>query len=483
MPPPAATMVAVSRRDRRVVAVIYVGVMFMTVLDITIVQIGFGPMAADLGASTAAMSWVATGYLLSLAMTIPVSGWLGDRYGARRVLLAAITIFTVASGACALAPTIGWLIAFRVLQGVGGGLLAPVGQALLYRTFPPESRAMLAKTLIIPTLVAPALGPIVGGFLIDNSSWRWMFVINVPVGVAALAFGWRALPRGTGDSDRRLDVAGFVLAGGALAATLLWLDALPARGWSSPLVVASGLSAVGLAAALVHVERRSPAPLLPPRLLNDRLFRSTMIVSAFGTAGFHAVLYLMPLALQEGRGLPALTSGLSTFPEAIGMIAAAQVAARRYATSGPAAILAVGLAIAGASFLAMARIGDTTSLWNVRAAMFGAGVGMGCVNVALQAATFARVADRDMGRATAMFNAQRQTAAAFGVAIVLTVVSSLEASAGGLAGVSFAPVFLVPAALAAAGLLCTRLVRTEDAWSTLGPALRARLAPAGAPQT
>jgi EmrB/QacA subfamily drug resistance transporter len=476
---PEAPAVEISRRDRRVVATIYVAVMFMSVLDITIVQIGFGAIAADLGASTSAMSWVATGYLLSLALSIPVSGWLGDRYGARPVLLAAIAIFTVASAACALATSIGWLIAFRVLKGVGGGLLAPVGQALLYRTYPPERRAMIARTLIIPTLVAPALGPIVGGFLIDDLSWRLMFVINVPIGVCALAFGMWTLPRTDGDRGRPLDVAGFLLAGGALASTLLWLSELPARGWSSPATIGSGIAAVVLTIGLVRVERASPAPLLPPHLLRDRLFRSTMLVSACGTAGFHAVLYLMPLALQEGRGLPALTSGLTTCPEAVGMILAAQVAARRYATSGPTALLIVGLGTAGLAFLTMTQLDDSTSLWIVRATMFAAGVGMGAVNVALQAATFARVSNDDMGRATAMFNAQRQTAAAFGVAIVLTLVGSMQAAAGGrLADVTFGPVFIVPAALAALGLVCTRFVRDEDAWPTLGPALRSRLATA-----
>ena len=168
-----------------VVAVTFVLGLFMEIMDTTIVNVAIPTLRRDFNASTAGIEWIVLGYLLALAIFIPASGWIGDRIGTKKTFLFALFTFTAASALCGLANSLGQLIAFRILQGVGGGMLTPVGTAMLYRAFPPEERARASTILIVPTVLAPALGPVIGGAIVDNLSWRWMFYVNLPIGIAA----------------------------------------------------------------------------------------------------------------------------------------------------------------------------------------------------------------------------------------------------------------------------------------------------------
>src|SRR5439155_8316149 len=169
------------------VGIVYIMALFMDLLDMTVTNVAIPTLAKRFTASTTTIEWVITGYLLSLAMFIPISGWLGDRFGTKRVFVFALATFTAASLLCGLAWNVDSLIAFRVLQGVGGGMLTPVGMTMLFRAFPPSERAAASAVLAIPAMVAPALGPILGGYLVDFQSWRWIFLINIPAGVLAVA--------------------------------------------------------------------------------------------------------------------------------------------------------------------------------------------------------------------------------------------------------------------------------------------------------
>src|SRR5438876_2082831 len=204
-----------------IVGSVFVFGLFMDLLDMTIVNVALPTLGHDLnvdpreGAST--IQWVVTGYLLSLAVFIPISGWLGDRFGTKRIFMTALFLFTGASLLCGLAWSIESLIAFRVLQGVGGGMLTPVGTAMLFRAFPPAERAKGAAVLMIPMVVAPASGPIIGGYLVDYQTWRWIFFINIPVGLTGLLFAGAFLREERQASPGRLDVPGFLLAAAGLA--------------------------------------------------------------------------------------------------------------------------------------------------------------------------------------------------------------------------------------------------------------------------
>ena len=210
-----------------VVAVVYVCGMVMNSLDSTIVVVALATLGRQFNVTPAAIEGVVIGYLVSLAVFIPTSGWLGDRFGTKRIFLLALMIFTTASALCGLAGSLNQLILFRVLQGAGGGLLTPVGMAMLYRTFPPAERMGVARLLMFATIIGPASGPVLGGLLIEKLSWRWTFYVNVPVGLGALIFGFLFLNEHREPAPGRFDVPGFLLAAVGFGATMFALSEGP----------------------------------------------------------------------------------------------------------------------------------------------------------------------------------------------------------------------------------------------------------------
>jgi EmrB/QacA subfamily drug resistance transporter len=467
---------------KHAVAIVYVAAMFVNILDSTVVTVILPTLSREFEVGTESIDWVVTGYLLSLAVWIPASGWIGDRVGTKRTFLFALVVFTGASALCGLSTSLGELVAFRILQGGGGGMLTPIGFAMLMRAFPPDERANASKILIIPTAIAPATGPIIGGLLTDWLSWRWVFYINLPVGLAAFVFGLMFLEEHREPRAGRLDVPGFILSGGGLAAILYALSQGPTRGWDSPLVLAAGAFGAGAFAALVVVELRIVAPMLQLRLLSDRLFSSVMLTSAFATGAFLGVLFTMPLFLQQARGVSALQSGLTTFPEALGVISLSQLSGRLYPDVGPRRLMAGGL-LSLAMFLALLTTVDlTTSLWTIRLLMFAVGASMAFVFIPLQASAFARIPMSDTGRASAIYNTQRQMSSALGVAVLATVLAArLPASVGpslhtpaGNQVPAFHDVFIVAAGIAMVGALVAFTVRDADAAATMrrGPGSR-----------
>jgi EmrB/QacA subfamily drug resistance transporter len=404
-----------------IVATVFVCAMFIDILDTTIVNVALPTLGRSFHASTASMEWVVLGYLLSLAVWIPASGWLGDRFGTKRVFLLALGMFTVASALCGQAHSLGELVAFRILQGVGGGMLTPVGTAMLFRAFPPIERARASTVLIFPTVLAPAMGPVLGGWLVTDVSWRWIFYVNLPVGALAFLIGARYLRE---DNDRhagRFDVYGFVLSGAGLALVLFALSQGPEKGWRSTEVLGTGVLGAILFAALIAVETTVKEPMLAFRLFRERMFRNSNVVLTFTYGSFIGVLFLLPLFLQNVRGLTALQSGLTTFPQAIGVIISSQIVGRLYHRVGPRRLIVFGMT--GMAFVtsSLVFVGLGTSLWWVRAIMLARGIFMAFSFVPMQAATYANISSADTGRASAIYSTQRQFAAALGVATLATV--------------------------------------------------------------
>lgn len=452
-----------------VVAIVFVAAMFMSIMDTTVVNVAIPTLGREFSASNAQVDWVVTGYLLSLAVFIPASGWIGDRFGSKRTFLFALAVFTVGSLLCGLATSLSQLIAFRVLQGVGGGMMTPVGTAMLFRAFPPERRARASQVLIIPTVLAPALGPIVGGLLVQSLSWRWVFTVNVPIGLAAFAFGAVLLVEHREDRAGRFDLPGFLLSGTGLATLLYAISQGPVRGWGSPVVIATGVVAVVAFVLLVMVELRRVEPMLDLRLLSDRLFRQSNLVCLFAYAAFLGLLFIMPIFLQEARGAGPLDSGLTTFPEAVGVLLATQlVVGRVYGRVGPRRLMTGGLVWLALCLVAMSFMDASTSEWTIRALMFATGAGMAFVIMPQQAATFATISSADTGRASAIYNTQRQTAAALGVAVLATVLTSAGGSTTTPEPDAFPVVFLVAAGIAVVGAVLALFIHDEDAASTMG---------------
>jgi len=216
-----------------VVLVVYTVALYMTVVDNTIIYTALPSVARDFHSSLADAQWVTLSYLITLAMMVPSSGWIGDRFGTRRTFLVALTLFTGASALCGLSGSLPQLVIFRVIQGIGGGLIIPVGQAMLFRTFPPARRARATGLVMLGMSLGPATGPLLGGVLTTYLSWRWCFFVNVPFGTIVLLIGLLFLAEHREPAAGRLDVAGFLLAGGGLALVLYALSESPARGWGS----------------------------------------------------------------------------------------------------------------------------------------------------------------------------------------------------------------------------------------------------------
>ncbi|HUN36585.1 MAG TPA: MFS transporter, partial [Trebonia sp.] len=227
------------RTQKLAVAVVYVAAMFMAILDTTIVNVALPTLGRSLHARPGSVGLVSIAYLVSLTVFIPASGWLGDRIGGRRALLGAIAIFTIASALCGLSTSLGELVVFRVVQGVGGAVMTPVGLAMLFRVYPPDERVRISSVLAIFTTLAPALGPILGGLFTTYLSWRLVFFVNVPIGVALFVFGAVVLADHTPPHPGRLDVTGLVLSGLGLGAAMYGISEGPVKGWGSGPVLAT----------------------------------------------------------------------------------------------------------------------------------------------------------------------------------------------------------------------------------------------------
>jgi EmrB/QacA subfamily drug resistance transporter len=454
------------------VGVVYVASMFMAIMDVTIVNVALPTIGREFGVAATDVDAVVTSFLVSLAVFIPASGWLGDRFGTKRILLLAIAIFTVASVLCGQAHSLSELVAFRVLQGVGGGMLTPVGWAMMLRTYPPSERIHASRILVIPTAFAPALGPVLGGLLVTQLSWRWVFYVNLPIGIAAFVFGLLTLREHREPNPGRFDAAGFVLAGAGFSALMYAVSEGPDKGWASTGIVLAGIGGVVLLAVLVLVELRVAEPLLDLRLLANRLFGTSAGVFFLAAAAFLGTLYAVALFYQDGLGLSALQSGLSTFPEAIGVMIGAQVAARLYPRIGPRRIMAAGETVVAVVIALMALAQFETTLWYMRGLMLALGFAMAHVFVPAQTAAFATIPGPSMGRASGFFNADRQLGGAVGVALLTTVLAAVGVTheVGGVVTsnlTAFHAAFLAAAAIAVVAAVCCLFIHDVDAASTM----------------
>jgi EmrB/QacA subfamily drug resistance transporter len=461
------------------VAMVFLIGLFMALLDQTIVNVALPTFAKDFAATPTTIEWVVTGYLLSLAVFIPVSGWAGDRFGTKRTFMFALAAFTLGSALCISAWNIQTLIAFRVFQGVGGGMLTPVGMAMLFRAFPPSERAQAGAVLAIPMVVAPASGPVLGGYLVEYQSWHWIFAINLPIGIVGIFVAWLLLREERQENPGRLDMPGFVLASAGLATVMYALAEAGTRGLDDPRVLTVGLTGVAVLAVFAAVELRTKQPMVDLRLFRDKLFRTVNAVAWVSFGGFAGALFLLPLLLQAEMGLSPLQSGLTTFPQAIGVAMMAQPAGRLYRYVGPRRMMTLGLTGATLATIAFLSIDLNTSQWWIRGIMLFRGWSFAFTMIPLQVAVFATIRSEDTGRATAIFNAGQQVAASFGVAILATALSNRFQHYGATLGdpatrfgavLAFHDAFVPAIALAALGIVVAALlIDDKEAAGTMRP--------------
>jgi EmrB/QacA subfamily drug resistance transporter len=436
----------------------------MTAIDMQIVNVALPTLSRRFNAPLSDVQWTVIAYLLTLAVVIPASGWVGDRVGTKRTFLFALALFTAASALCGAADNLPELVAARALQGIGGGMLTPTGTAMLYRAYRPDQRARVARTLILPILVGPGAAPILGGMLTQTLSWRWVFLINLPVGIVMLAFASLYLPEHRESPGGRLDVRGTLLSGIGLSALLYAISEGSALGWAAPQILVTGIGGLALLGAFARRAVAAPEPILRLRLLREPLLRATNTVFVLTTGVFLASLYLTPIFLQQVLHQSPIGSGTTTFVEVIGVAVASQTIGRLYPRLGPRVLTGIGalsLTVYMALFL---LVSPGVSLWWVRALMFFGGAGNIAVFLSIQTSMFTHISSQDTGHASAIYNTIRQSSIALDIAVLTTVV----AAGGGSTLAAFHDAYLAGAILCAVGCaLAWALISTNAARSTM----------------
>ncbi|MBI4921109.1 MAG: MFS transporter [Devosia nanyangense] len=391
--------------------------LFMENMDSTVIATSLAAIANDIGSQPIALKLALTAYLVALAIFIPISSWMADRWGSRNVFRIAILVFIAGSVACAISNSLLTFVGSRFLQGMGGAMMTPIARLVLVRITPRNQLVDAMAWLSIPGLIGPIVGPPVGGFLTTYLSWHWIFLINVPIGLIGIALVSRFLPEFHRNAPRRMDFRGFVLAGTAFAGwvfgiSVLTLPALPAS-FGVAAVVGGTLSA---AVYLWHAQR-TEYPLLDLKLLRLPLFRNTIVSGSFLRLGTGAMPFLFPLMLQLAFGLDAFESGLVTFASAVGAFAAKFVAEWIIQRLGFRTTLIAATFMTVLGVLAMGLYTPETPMLLIMAALVVTGFFQSMFWTATNAFTFADIDDKDSGQANVISQVTVQLTLAFGVAI------------------------------------------------------------------
>ncbi|WP_374473335.1 MFS transporter [Arenimonas sp.] len=390
--------------------------LFIENMDSTAIATSLPAIAADLGTEPIALKLALTAYLLALAVFIPVSGWVADRFGARRTFMAAIAVFLLGSVGCAASGSLEQMVAARFLQGMGGALMVPVGRLVLLRTVPKNELVQALSWLTIPALVAPIIGPPVGGFIATYSDWRWIFLINLPMGALGLVLARRYVPD-LREPVKPLDWTGFALSGLGLALALFGFSTLGRHMVSTP--VAATCLAIGLAgmAAYVWHARRHPHPLIDLGLLKLPTFRAGVLGGTLFRIGIGATPFLLPLMLQLGFGLSPLASGLLTFVSAVGAMFMKTIAAAVLRRFGFRRVLWINALLASAMLAGFGLFRADTPHWLIMGVLLVSGCFRSLQFTSLNAISYAEVDQARMGQASSLSGMMQQFSLALGVAI------------------------------------------------------------------
>jgi EmrB/QacA subfamily drug resistance transporter len=421
----ASTTAELSRRRRTVILLTCCLSLFIVGLDITVVNVALPTMGAELGAGITGLQWTVDAYTVVLASLLMLAGSMADRVGRKRVFVAGLAVFSAASLLCSLAPSVELLVAFRVLQAVGASMMNPVAMSIIANTFTdPRERAQAVGVWGAVFGVSMALGPVVGGVLVSSLDWRAIFLINIPVGLAAIVLTLRVIPESKAPTPRRFDPAGQTAVFVLLAALTFGIIEGPIRGWSSPAVLAAfAASAAALLALLVYEPRRKE-PLIDLRFFRSTPFASSIVISVAAFAAFGGFLFLNTLFLQEVRGLSPVQAGLATVPLAVMTVATSPLSGRIVGRRGPRLPLAIaGVCMVAAGAMLTGIDADTSLAWLLAAyAVFG--VGFGFVNAPITNAAVSGMPREQAGVAAALATTSRQVGQTLGVAVVGAILAA-----------------------------------------------------------
>lgn len=447
-------------RQTKLVPLIVATALFMENTDSTVISTSLPAIARDLGEDPVALKLALTSYLVSLAIFIPISGWMADRYGARTVFRAALGVFMAGSLACAAASTLGGFVAARFLQGMGGAMMVPVGRLVLLRSVPKAELVQALAYLTIPAMVGPVVGPPLGGFITTYFDWRWIFFINIPIGLLGVVLATLFIENVRESDPPPLDLTGFVLLGAGLASLMLGL----ATGGRHLLPVELSIAATAVGALCIFTylrrARRVPHPVLQLDLLRIPTFRASLVGGFLFRIGVGAIPFLLPLMLQIGFGLDPLHSGLLTFAAAAGALFMKTLAARILRVFGFRAVLTVNAFVASGFLAMMGLFTPQTPHAVILAVLLLGGCFRSLQFTSLNAIAYADVSSREMSSATSLTSVAQQLSLGVGVAIGAFALESVARWRGGaeLAAPDFWPAFVLVALISASsGWILARL--------------------------
>ncbi len=407
------------------VLVICCSSLFIVGLDSTIVIVALPDIGRDLRAGVSGLQWTIDGYTLVLASLLMLSGATADRVGRRRVFMTGLTVFTIGSGLCSLAPGLGWLVAFRMMQAVGGSMLNPVAMSIITNTF--TNRAERARAIGVwggGYGLSMALGPVVGGLLVDSVGWRGAFWVNIPIGVAVIGLTARFVPESRAPRARRPDPAGQGLIVVMLGSLTYAIIEGPGRGWGSPLILALFATSAAALAALAAYEMRRAEPVLDPRFFRSAPFAGSVLTAVSATGALGGFLFLATLYLQDVREMSALWAGMHMLPMAMVMACCAVLSGRMLASRGARVpTLAAGMGLAVGSLL-VSRLSAASATVPVIAAFMVFGIGAGLVNAPITNAAVSGMPAAQAGVASGMASTSRQIGQSLGVAVTGSILAA-----------------------------------------------------------
>ncbi|MBP2000245.1 EmrB/QacA subfamily drug resistance transporter [Paenibacillus shirakamiensis] len=442
--------------------------MIMVILDSTVVNVAVPNLQEYFHASLNVIQWTITGYTLALAAVIPLAGWMTDKFGAKRIFLITIALFTLGSVLCAFAKTPEQLIIYRIIQGVGGGMVSPIGMAMIFKLAPPEKRGAVMGMLGIPMLLAPAAGPILSGWLIGVASWHWIFIINLPIGIAALLVGIKYLPNIERHKVPSLDILGMILAPIAFS-MLAYGVSEGATDWGSTKTL-TGLIVGGVALILfIIVELKQQQPLLELRVFKSSDFTRGVILSWVTQIAMFGAILMVPLYLQGVLGKTALESGILSLPMALGSVVFMPIGGFLFDKVGARPLVFVGMIIISIALFMLSGISMDTSLTSIMISLGMIGSGMGLSMMALNTHVLNSAPRRLVSRVTPLTTAAQQVVSSFAIAGLTGYLTSQSnhylAEAGAktnpLISVThaFGDTFYITAWLAVAGILISLILR------------------------
>lgn len=397
----------------------------MTLIDATVVNVALPTLqSAFHSQSYNDISWVVTAYLLAQGAVIPITGWVTDRYGTKRVYLITLFLFTASSALCGLAWNLPTLVLFRILQGVGGGMIMPIGMTIILRAVGPSQMGRVMGIFGVPMLLAPAIGPVLGGWLVQDFTWRLIFYINIPVGVAALVAATRLLRETPFSHTMKLDWIGFLTGTPAVVALMYGVDRSSELGWGSPLVVAMLAIAAVFFCAFLYRQRVAEEPLLHLELFHDTTFRSSIILGFFLVTALFGGMVLLPIYLQQVHGYDAITTGLMLMPQAATAALFMPIGGFLTDRIGPRPVVIFGVVLLVIGGVMLAQIHATSPVALVVAALALRGMAMGFAMMPGMSAGLARIPAHLTSRASSITNTVQRAGSSVGIAILVTVLSA-----------------------------------------------------------